>query len=30
MNPYWYRKSVDDKDLTARALFTEENIDEEI
>ena len=29
-NPYWDRKSVDDQDLTARALFTEENTDGEI
>ena len=29
-NPHWYRKSVDDQDLTARALFTDENIDGEI
>jgi hypothetical protein len=29
-NPHWDRKSVDDQDLTARALFTEENTDGEI
>ena len=29
-NLYWDRKSVDDQDLTARALFTEENTDGEI
>ena len=28
-NPYWDRKSVDDQDLTARALFTEENTEGE-
>jgi hypothetical protein len=28
-NPHWDRKSVDDQDLTARALFTEENTDGE-
>jgi hypothetical protein len=29
-NPYWVSKSVDDQDLTARTLFTEENTDGEI
>ena len=28
-NPYWVSKSVDDQDLTARTLFTEENTDGE-
>ena len=28
-NPHWDRKSVDDQDLTAKALFTEENTDGE-
>ena len=29
-NPKWVRASVDDQDLTARALFTGENTDEEM
>jgi len=29
-NPKWGRTSVDDQDLAARALFTEENTDEEL
>ena len=29
-NPHWDRNSVDDNDLTARALFTEEDTDGEI
>ena len=28
--PKWGRTSVDDQELTARALFTEENTDEEM
>ena len=29
-NPKWGRTLVDDQDLTARALFTEEDTDEEL
>ena len=27
-NPHWAKKSVDDHDLTTRALFMEENADD--